>query len=131
MIVKMKDIIAVSTFFKKINEDGNGEMPFSVAYKIVRLAKAIEPEEDFYRSSLSKLVNECGEKDSNGEFVFIGERNENIKMKSDKILVFSDGLTELLNIDVTLPDIYFSVDEFAQNKISFGEMASLMPFIKE
>ena len=62
---------------------------------------------------------------------FIDENQQNIKIQSDKVKEASSAFEELQNLEVELPDIYFTLDEFEKIEITPEDISGIIDFIKE
>lgn len=98
-----------------------------LSYKLLKFIKAIEFEEDFFNTKFREIVQECAKKDEQGKF--ITDDNGNIALeKSDK---FKAAVEELNDIDVTAPDIKFTLDELQDLTLSVLDIAIIEDFIQE
>ncbi len=98
-----------------------------LSYKLLKFIKAIEFEEDFFNAKFREIVQECAKKDEQGKF--ITDDNGNIALeKSDK---FKAAVEELNDIDVTAPDIKFTLDELQDLTLSVLDIAVIEDFIQE
>ncbi|WP_251183412.1 hypothetical protein [Anaerocaecibacter muris] len=102
-------------------------LPPRLSYKLLKFIKAIEFEEEFFNTKFRELLQDCGKKDENGKFVL--DNNGNIVLeKSDE---FKKAIEELNNIEVTVPDISFTLDELQNLTLSVLDIAIIEDFIKE
>jgi hypothetical protein len=106
------------------------KLPFKTAYKLSKLSKAIEDEVAFYREKMQELINEYGQKDEDGDLVFI-DNGQGIALKPETQAECYAKIAELEALDIELPDIKFSVDEFADTTLSLEELQPILPFIEE
>lgn len=98
---KLKEICA-RTIDKKI--------PAALGYKTMKLIKAVEVEEEFYNTRLRQIINEYGEKDSEGKFVYLD--NGNIKVIEGKESQCEGEMKELESVMVDFPDEFtFTLEE--------------------
>lgn len=98
-----------------------------LSYKLLKFIKAIEFEEDFFNAKFREIVQECAKKDEQGKF--ITDNNGNIALeKSNK---FKAAVEELNEIEVTAPDIKFTLDELQDLTLSVLDIAVIEDFIQE
>lgn len=98
-----------------------------LSYKLLKFIKAIEFEEDFFNSKFREIVQDCAKKDKEGKFVT--DTNGNIVLeKTDK---FKAEIEELNEIEVTAPDIKFTLDELQNLTLSVLDIATIEDFIQE
>lgn len=99
-----------------------------LAYKFMKFLSKIETEEQFYNTKMREIIETYGERDDKGGFVFVGE---GIKIVKDKIDECNKKIEDLSETEVDAPDIYFSIDELSEVKMSAKEILALSDFIKE
>ena len=102
-------------------------LPFSLAYKLNKLAEAVNKELEFYRNSMAKLIDEYAEKE-NGQPVLL--ENGDIKIIPEKITECQQRINELQNVEITI-DVSFTPAELEPLEMSIKDLQNLMPFIKE
>lgn len=127
MQLKMQDILGFSACYESIKVQ---KLPMKVAYRLAQLAKAADNEMQFYRDKLQAIVMEYGEMDSNGQPVPT-EDGEGIKLKSGSEAACYKAMQELQEIEINMPDIFFTVEELDTIELSAIEISTLLPFIKE
>lgn len=126
MLIKMKDILGFSSFY---NEVKSQKLSMKVSYNIARLAKAIEQELEFYREKFSAIVQEYSDKDENGNPIPTDDGG--IKIKPGFEHECYHAIDELQNLDVELPDVKFSIEDFGNVEIEPITVNLIIPFIKE
>lgn len=122
--MKLYQILNLPHVYETILEKN---LPFSLAYKLNKLAEAVNKELEFYRNSMTKLVDEYAEKE-NGQPVFL--ENGDIKIIPEKITECQKRINELQNVEITI-DISFTPEELEPLEMSIKDLQNLMPFIKE
>ena len=122
--MKLYQILNLPHVYETILEKN---LPFSLAYKLNKLAEAVNKELEFYRNSMTKLVDEYAEKE-NGQPVFLG--NGDIKIIPEKITECQKRINELQNVEITI-DVSFTPEELEPLEMSIKDLQNLMPFIKE
>lgn len=114
--------------YQTILDIKNKKMNIQTQYKLIKIKKAIEKEKELYTEQLFSCCEDYFEKNENGEF--LTNQDGGYKIKEDKIKECSFIISELNKLKVQLPDIYFSIEELEELKLSFEELENLMEFIK-
>ena len=107
------------------------KMSIKTAYKLSKLSNLLDNEIAFYQEQYKKIIDLYAEKDKYGNYKFIDENQQNIKIQSDKVKEASSAFEELQNLEVELPDIYFTLDEFEKIEITPEDISGIIDFIKE
>ena len=126
MKIKMWQVLSILGIYDKIKES---RVPAKVAYKFNKLCLALNNDAEFYRTELNKIVQQYGEKNEDGSFVFLD--GGSIKIKAE---VYDDAKREINNLDgleVDAPDIKFTVDELDGLQLSIEDFNRMLPFIEE
>ena len=121
--MKLYQILNLPHVYETILEKN---LPFSLAYKLNKLAEAVNKELEFYRNSMTKLIDEYAEKE-NGQPVLL--ENGDIKIIPEKITECQQRINELQNVEITI-DISFTPKELEPLEMSIKDLQNLMPFIK-
>ena len=122
--MKLYQILNLPHVYETILEKN---LPFSLAYKLNKLAEAVNKELEFYRNSMTKLIDEYAEKE-NGQPVLL--ENGDIKIIPEKITECQQRINELQNVEITI-DVSFTPEELEPLEMSIKDLQNLMPFIKE
>lgn len=122
--MKLYQILNLPHVYETILEKN---LPFSLAYKLNKLAEAVNKELEFYRNSMTKLIDEYAEKE-NGQPVLL--ENGDIKIIPEKISECQQRINELQNVEITI-DVSFTPAELEPLEMSIKDLQNLMPFIKE
>lgn len=104
------------------------EMPFSLSYKFTKILDKIETDYQYFIKKMREIINKYADKDGNGELII---KDNNIQIKKDFISLAEKELNELNNIEVTIPDIFFTIEELKSLSIKPADLRALLPFIKE
>lgn len=126
MQLKLHQIIGYPSFYETIK---NQKISFKTSYKLAMLAKEIEIHYTFYTDNFSKIVSEYSEKDEYGNPIST-EDGQGVKLKAGTSEQCYASLNELRDLTVTLPDITFSIEEFANLTLSPMETNAIIPFVK-
>ena len=105
MKVNFSKISQVKTSCEKLKDI---KMSIKTAYKLSKLSNLLDNEIAFYQEQYKKIIDLYAERDENGNYKFIDENQQNIKIQSDKVKEASSAFEELQNLEVELPDIYFT-----------------------
>ena len=108
MNVKIHQLIDFPSFFEKIKSQ---KLPFKTSYHLTMLAKEIEKHVSFYQESFRNLLMEYSKKDENGNPVPTAD-GQGVLLLEETMEEAYAKLAELRDLDVELPDIRFSIEEF-------------------
>ena len=125
--MKMFEIIELSNLYSSIKDN---KMPLKTAYKFTTLMRKAEAELKFYQSEFAKIVEEYGQKDDAGQYIF-SEDGQSISILPGKESECNERLLELRNLDVEVDNISFTIDELESFNLTIAELNCLMPLIKE
>lgn len=106
-----------------------GELHFSIStqYKLLKIKKILDEEIEIYNEQIMSL-NAFFERDNEGNFI----QNQNgFKIKEEFLEECQKKINELNNSQISLPDIYFSLDELEPLSLTLNELELLEPFIKD
>lgn len=127
MKTKITEILDFASFYGAVKSK---KMSIATAYKLNKLANAVETEVEFYRNKLQEIIQTYSEKDENGEYVVI-DGGEGVKIVEGKEEECGKAMYELQNFEIELPDIVFGIDEFANVEITLEEFAHIAPFMRD
>lgn len=126
MLIKRKDAIKIAKAARENLKDKSFNI--QTQYKILRLMKAIEEEDELMNQSVLKIAKKYAIKDENGEIVVDNEGR--FKLDNNKNNEITEALEEINSAQLQLPDIYFSLDEFEGLDLTLEELDAFMNFIK-
>jgi hypothetical protein len=124
------EIIKVNEFLRVCDELANKPINIKTAYKLAKLRASLQSEADFYNSKLQSIIQKYGEVDEEGNFIFTDNGN-GVKIKPDMLSACQAEVEELENLDITKPDIRFSLDEFDGFDLTLAQTTSLLDFIED
>lgn len=127
MTLQMSNIINFNTFY---NEVRNSKLPLKTAFKLSNLTRAIDEQLTFYREKLQEILREYGEFDENGNIITINNGN-GIKVKEGTEVECMTKINELQALEVELPDIKFSLDDFGNIELTVEIFNIITPFLIE
>lgn len=99
-----------------------------LSYKIYKFLRTIENEEQFFNVKFRELVDEYGKKDDKGKLII---ENGNIAIIDGKEKECNDAFNELQSIEVSTPDIHFTIEELKDLTLSVQDIAIIEEFIQE
>lgn len=105
------------------------KLPIRTAYNLSKIFARAREELKFYQEKFKEIVIQYGEKDENGNLIFL--ENENVSIPKDKIEECQKEITDLQNLELEIPDYSISLDSLETIKISLDEISVLLPFICE
>ena len=104
-------------------------MSIKTAYKLNKLIKKIEEENNFYNIKFHEIIEQYAEKNDQGEYQYIDENS--IKIKEGKEQECYKKVSELQNLEIETPNITFSIEELGDINLTIDTVNMLMPFIEE
>lgn len=125
--MKLYELVQARTIISN-HIDQNQPLSASLAYKVMKLIKNTQNDYDFYQEKFRDIIQDCSEKDENGQIV---QENNGIKVQEGKMEECSNRITELNETEVEMPNIKFTIDELSGYDFSIMDMAKLDDFIKE
>ena len=127
MQLKMQDILNFSDFYNSVKTQ---KITMKTAYRLAQLAKTIETELQFYREKLQAIIAEYGEKDENGQPIPT-EDGGGIKLRPGSEQECVAAMQELQELEITLPDIKFNIEDFGSIELSVENISAILPFVEE
>ena len=124
MIIQRNTLPILSNIFSRISDT---KFDINTQYKLLKIKKAIEEEEELYLTQLDRLQEYCL-KDENGNLI----KNEDggYAIDTEKAQECADIVKEINSIQIQIPDIQFNLDELTPLQLTFKELEVLDPFIK-
>lgn len=127
MTKQMSQIIHFNLFYQEVKST---KIPVKTAYKLNKLINAINEHAAFYQEQILNLLKDHAEKDTEGEYIYTND-NIGVKIKKESQQEFAEKANELLALDVELPDITFSIEEFGDIELSMEVFNIITPFLNE
>ena len=119
MIIKRKYLKDLMNIIAK----GNDKIfDIQAQYKLIKLKKIIQPELEILNEQIESL-SQLFDKDEMGNFIY--SEDGGIKVKSNCIEECNRRLYEIEEMEITLPDIYFSLEELAPIGLTLREVEIL------
>lgn len=127
MTITLSKLIHFSKFY---NEVKSAKIPLKTAYKLNKLAVAIDEQNHFYGEQLNLVLSECADKGADGNYIPTDD-SVGVKILDEKQNEFISRINELLLLEVEVPDIKFSIDEFGDIELTMEVFNIITPFLAE
>lgn len=98
----------------------------TLAYKIMKILKSSDSEEEFYCTRVKALIDEYAEKDDKGNPVV---NDSKVKIKEDKISECEMAISQLRETEVIVPQIFLTASDLGELQLSAKEAFALESFI--
>lgn len=110
--------------------ENNKDKQFNIntQYKMLLIKKKIKEDFDLIEEQYQLLLNLYGEKAEDGNF--IKTKDGGIKIKESYQNECCEKIKEFNQLEVSIPDIYFTIEELEPLNLTFFELEVLEPFIK-
>lgn len=105
------------------------KLPIRTAYNLSKIFARAREELEFYQKKLKEIITQYGEKDENGNLIFL--ENKSVSIQKDKVEECQKEITDLQNLELEIPDYSISLNSLETIKISLDEISVLLPFICE
>lgn len=119
MIIYRKQIFNLLNSISLLEQ--NEKFPLLTKYKVLRIKEILEKEMQYNSVLIKSLTDKYGEKTEDGD----------VRIKKEFLLQADEELREFNNDTVTLPDLYFTLDELENTEIPWTALESFLPFIKD
>ena len=127
MKLKMQEITNFTIFYEAVKDS---KLPIKTAYKLTKLTKAIESELSFYREKLQAIIKQYAQLDENGNAIPTDD-GSGVKLRPETEADCYAAIYELQDIEVELPDIKFTFDEFEGTQLTIAQINTAMNFFEE
>lgn len=127
MQLKMQEILGFASFYDTVKSQ---RLSMKTAYKLTQLAKAIDGELQFYREKLQAIIQEYAVLDDNGQPVST-EDGAGVKLRPGTEAECYAAMYELQEVEVTLPDTKFHIEDFGDVELTTAEIGAVLPFIED
>ena len=108
---------------------GDKKGPIKTQYKLVKLKKIADEEQQIYQDLVDKNCLQFLEKDENGNL--IPHPDGGYTVSKDKIEECNNTIAEILDTEIEINDITFTLDELEGLELSIAQIDALMPVIEE
>lgn len=121
MTITINDVIAL----KEIYPNFEGKfLPIKASYKMAKIFKEINENYNFYTDKLNEIISEYAQRDEDGNVVQT-DGGTGIKIQKDKIEECNKKLNELSELEVYVPDVDLSIDDFGDISLPIEDMLVL------
>lgn len=125
MLIKRNKIDKIIEIIDKIRDKNFNIL---TQYKFIQIVKTLENEQDILQEQINSLIIEYGERDENGHL--IQDESKGIKIKKEYLIECSQKIHDIYELEIQIPDIYFSFDELDVLNLTLRELELLEPFVK-
>lgn len=122
----MGQVVQLYELYQKVIKE---KLPIRVSYKFARLGACLRAEVEFYQDKMSQILNECGKKDENGNYLKTPDQN-GIQIKSSKFDECVQAVKELQSLEIKIDGIQFEIEELEGLDLTGEEVELLLPLIK-
>jgi hypothetical protein len=127
MTITLSKLIHFSKFYNEVKAT---KIPVKTAYKLNKLANAIDEQNQFYGEQLNLILGDCAERCEKGNYISTND-SVGVKIFDDKQQEFVDRVNELLLLEVELPDVTFDIEEFGNIELTMESFNLITPFLKD
>ena len=108
----------------------NTNLPLKGAYKLNKIKKAVEKENEFYVEKFQEIVNTYAKTDENGELVYSEDGNQ-ILIKDGMVDECNQALEDLQKLEVQIENYGLSLEDLGEDvECTPDELEALMPFME-
>ena len=105
-------------------------LPLKGAYKLNKIKKAVEKENEFYVEKFQEIVNTYAKTDENGQLVYSDDGNQ-IMIKDGMVDECNQALDDLQKLEVQIENYGLSLEDLGDNvECTPDELEALMPFME-
>lgn len=122
--MKLYDLLELRRIFAPHMDDG---LTAALSYKLYKMIKRSDEEENFYVQELNKIIQEYAERDETGNII---TTDNSVKMDETKKEQWKAKLDELQNIQIDY-SISFTLSELEPISFSVSDMTVLGNYIME
>lgn len=125
MLIKRKNLLAIKSIIAKKVEQ---VFDINTQYKFLLIEDYIDKEIEIARTQLNFVLEKYAQKDDNGDY----KKNDGYVLIKDEFRKdFTIETEKLYDFEVTIPDIYFNLDELKDLKLSLGELKLMKSFLRD
>lgn len=105
-------------------------LPLKGAYKLNKIKKAVEKENEFYVEKFQEIVNKYAKTDDNGNLVYSDDGNQ-IMIKDGMVDECNKALEDLQNLEVQIENYGLTLEDLGDDvECTPDELEALMPFME-
>lgn len=120
----------VINFGNNVDFFSNTNLPLKGAYKLNKIKKALEKENEFYAEKFQEILNTYAKKDDEGNFIFNDDGSQ-IIIKEEMIEDCNKALEDLHTLEVEVDTYGLKIDDLGDNfECTPDQLEALMPFME-
>jgi peptidase E len=105
-------------------------LPLKAAYKLNKIKKAVEKENEFYVEKFQEIVNKYAKTDDDGNLVYSDDGNQ-IMIKDGMVDECNKALEDLQNLEVQIENYGLTLEDLGDDvECTPDELEALMPFME-
>ena len=105
-------------------------LPLKGAYKLNKIKKAIEKENEFYVEKFQEIVNKYAKTDENGNLVYSDDGNQ-IMIKDGMVDECNKALDDLQSLEIQIENYGLTLEDLGDDvECTPDELEALMPFME-
>lgn len=124
--MKISQALNYTTFYNAIKSQ---KMSIKLAYRLSKIAQAVEQEQKFYQDKVRALLDAYAEKDENG--TPITNESGGIKLKPEYRTECLTQFSELESLDVDIKFDPIHIEELESLELTPEQIQSVMPFLAD
>lgn len=105
-------------------------LPIRTSYKLTKLFTAVAEEVNFYKKKMQEIIMVFSVKDGKGNPVY-AEDGSYIKVLPEKMSECQSEISQLNALEVEMPNVSFTLDDFGEVSLSPESLRAILPFIQE
>lgn len=121
--VTLNDIITNNALFREIHSK---PMPARAAFKVARLIRELDKENEMFDKQRIEIVNKYAKHDENGQII---EENNQILIDEDKFAEFQEEINSLLSTEVEVNAEKLAVEDLDNMELTPKQTMDLEKFI--
>lgn len=124
--MKITQVLNYTTFYNAVKSQ---KMPIKLAYRLSKIAQAVEQEQKFYQDRVRSLLDVYAEKDENGTPITNEDGGIKLKQEYRQECLAQFGELESLDVDIKFEPI--KIDELESLELTPEQIQSVMPFLAD
>ena len=124
--MEISQALNYTTFYNAIKSQ---KMSIKLAYRLSKIAQAVEQEQKFYQDKVRALLDAYAEKDENG--TPITNESGGIKLKPEYRTECLTQFSELESLDVDIKFDPIHIEELESLELTPEQIQSVMPFLAD
>ena len=125
MTINRNNLFALYNLLQTISDK---KFNINTQYKFLKIKSLLDNEMKIYYHQMSDLTKYL-KKNDKGEI--ISDENNLVEILPEKKQECQDLIEQINNVEILLPDLYFSLDELAPLELTMKDLELLEQFIKE